>query len=70
MRALLDSNSDYRAVKIIRVDWDKHSRAPITRELNIPRRSTLVMFRDGKEIGRVVARTSKADIEPLFKAAR
>jgi len=69
VRALLESTPEYRAVKIIRVDWDKHSRAPITRELNIPRRSTLVMFRAGKEIGRVVARTGKADIEPLFKAA-
>ena len=69
MRALLEAKPEYRAVTIIRVDWDKHSRAAITRELRIPRRSTLVMFRDGKEIGRVVARTGKADIEPLFKGA-
>ncbi len=69
MRALLEVKPEYRAVKIIRVDWDRHSGSPITRELNIPRRSTLVMFRDGKEVGRVIARTSPADIEPLFKAA-
>ena len=69
MRALLDSNPEYRAVKIIRVDWDKYGRAPITRELEVRSRSTLVMFRDGKEIGRVVASTSKAGIEPLFKVA-
>ena len=69
MRALLEAKPEYKAVKIIRVDWDRHSGSPITRELNVASRSTLIMFRRGKEIGRVVARTSRAGIEPLFKAA-
>ncbi|MGK0172828.1 MAG: hypothetical protein ACI9W2_004569, partial [Gammaproteobacteria bacterium] len=35
----------------------------------VPRRSTLVMFKGGKEVGRVVAQTSTSAIEALFKAA-
>ncbi len=69
MSALIDSNPAYRAVKIVRVDWDTHRRDEIVRELGVSRRSTLVMFRNGKEVGRVVAQTSTEQIEALFKAA-
>ena len=69
MRALLDSNPGYRQVSVMRVDWDTFRDDAIVRELGVPRRSTLIMFRGGEEIGRVVARTSAQDIEPLFQAA-
>jgi hypothetical protein len=69
VRALLDSNPDYRTVTIMRVDWDTHRRDDFVAELKIPRRSTLVMFRDGNEVGRVVAQTGTDAIEALFKAA-
>ena len=68
VRALVDGNPAYRAVRIIRVDWDVHRRGPIVKELRIPRRSTLVMFDEGKEVARVVARTRREDIEALFAA--
>ncbi len=66
MRALLDGNPAYNAVKIMRVDWDLHGRSELVSELGIRRRSTLVMFKEGKEIGRVIAQTSADAIEPLF----
>jgi thioredoxin 1 len=66
---LMKTNTDYQAVTIMRVDWDKHSLSDITRDLRVPRRSTLVMFKGGKEVGRVVAQTSTSAIEALFKAA-
>jgi hypothetical protein len=69
VRALLDGNSQYHAVTIMRVDWDTHRRSQIVSDLRIPRRSTLVMFKGGKEIGRVVAQTRVEVIEALFKAA-
>lgn len=69
MRALQEANPAYRKVKIIRVDWDRFGRDAIVRELRIPRRSTLVMFSKGKEVGRVVAETSASAIEALFRAA-
>jgi len=39
------------------------------KDLKIRRRSTLVMFKDGKEIDRVIAQTSAKAIEPLFEKA-
>lgn len=50
------------------VDWDTFKNAPITSELNIPRRSTLVMFNEGVEVARVVAQTSESAIAELFDA--
>ena len=69
MSALLDSNADYRKVKIVKVDWDQFSKAPIRSELKVARRSTLIMFNGGKEVGRVIASTDTRSIENLFKAA-
>ncbi len=69
MRALQEGNADYAAVKVIRVDWTVFGKKPIVKELKVPRRSTLVMFNEGKEVARVVAQTSTDAIEGLFKAA-
>ena len=68
MSAIVDGNAKYQAVKLIRVTWDSFKDSPITKELNVSRRSTLVMFNDGKEVGRVVSQTGKGPIEALFKA--
>ena len=69
MSALLDKNPKYQSVTLVRVDWDKFRGDSIVKELKIPRRSTLVMFKGGKEVGRVVAQSSADAIEALFKAA-
>lgn len=69
MSTLLDDNPNYQAVKIIRVDWDADYREEIATELSVPRRSTLVMFKGGVEIARVVSSTSADDIGALFEAA-
>ena len=53
----------------MRVDWDRFRQAPVVSELGVRRRSTLVMFNGGQEVGRVVSRTGERDIEALFKAA-
>ena len=69
MRALLDRHPELRTVTLMRVDWDRFSRSEIVLRLSIPRRSTLVAFRDGKEVDRIVAQTDPARIEALFRAA-
>ena len=69
MRALIDGNTAYQAVTVMKVDWDRFSGDPIVDELGVSTRSTLVMFSGGKEVGRVVAQTGAGAIEPLFKAA-
>ncbi len=68
MGALIDQNPDYRKVKLIRVDWDKFARAPVTQELKVARRSTLIAFKDGKEQKRVIAGTSASQLQALFTA--
>jgi len=67
--ALIDANEQYQVVTVFRVDWDTYRDEQITKDLKIRRRSTLVMFKDGKEIDRVVAQTSARAIEPLFEKA-
>ena len=69
MRALINGNSAYQVVTVMRVDWDRWRDSALVDKLDVRRRSTLVMFRDGQEVGRVVAETSPGPIEALFKAA-
>ena len=69
MGALIEGNPEYRAITVMRVDWDTHRDSDVVRELAVRRRSTLVMFSGGREVGRVVAQTSRGAIEALFEAA-
>ena len=69
MRALIDGNSAYQAVTVMKVDWDRFSGAPIAAELGVKNRATLVMFNGGEEVGRVIWETDAGVIESLFKAA-
>ncbi|WP_373636891.1 thioredoxin family protein [Yoonia sp. BS5-3] len=57
------------AITFINVDWDEYGRSELARDLNIPRRSTLVVMKGDQELGRVVARTSTADIQALMDTA-
>jgi len=68
--ALREGNPAYdRAIVFVNVDWDTYKNAAITRNLNIPRRSTLVVLKGDKELGRVVAGTSKKVIKALMDTA-
>lgn len=51
------------------VDWDEHGKGKLSKSLKIPRRSTLVALKGRKELGRIVAGTSKADIKALLDTA-
>jgi len=66
--AIMDENAAYANVKIINVDWDQYGGSDLVKELKIVRRSTLVMFKGGEEVGRLIAQTDKGSIEELFKA--
>lgn len=50
----------------VRVDWDEYGGEPVARDRNIPRRSTLLVLRGDKELGRIVAGTSPEDIKALL----
>lgn len=68
--ALKAENPAYEAgITFIDVDWDEFGDAELTRELNIPRRSTLVVLKGDAELGRIVAGTRRADIQALMDTA-
>jgi thioredoxin len=59
----------YGGITVMRVDWDTHQDSPIVKDMAIPRRSTLVLLKGGKELGRVVAETSEVSIKALLDKA-
>lgn len=68
--ALKDENPAYEDnVTFINVDWDQHGDSQLARDLNIPRRSTLVVLKGDQELGRIVAGTSRARIQGLMDVA-
>ena len=63
------ANPSYdKAMTFIKLDWDLFGDGDLSKSLNIPRRSTLVVLKGDREIGRVVAGTSKAQIKELLDA--
>ena len=69
VKELRASNPAYnKAMTFIRVDWDVYSSHKIATSHNIPRRSTLLVLKGDKELGRVVAGTSKSAIKKLMDA--
>ena len=70
IEALRASNANYdHKIAFIYVDWDEHSRAPVSRSLRVRRQSTLVMLTKQGEAGRLVAQTSDAAIRGLLDGA-
>jgi len=68
--ALRQENPAYdKAITFINVDWDVWGEGNLVKQLNIPRRSTLVVLKGKKELGRLVADTSEASIRALMDAA-
>ena len=67
LKELRASNPKYdQAITFMKVDWDKYRRHSVTTSRKIPRRSTLVLIKGGKEIGRLVAVTGKSQIKALL----
>lgn len=69
IEGLMEENPDYRAIPVIRVDWDEHERGELVRSMGIPRRSTLVVMQGTAELGRLVAGTGKDQIRALLDLA-
>ena len=67
LKKLRASSSKYnQAITFIRVDWDTYKSHAVTKSRNIPRRSTMVLIKGGKEVGRLVAATSEQSIKALL----
>ena len=70
IEALRAENPDYnKNITFIKVDWDDYGNGELSNALKIPRRSTLVVLKGDKELGRIVAGTSKDQIKGLMDTA-
>ena len=70
INALKGENPAYEQnITFITVDYDDYKGDALTKRLGIPRRSTLVVLKGDDELGRVVAGTSKSQIQGLLDAA-
>ena len=70
LKSLKAENPAYeQAITFIDVDWDQYKRADLTKNLAIPRRSTLVVLKGNQELGRIVAGTSEMMIRDLMDTA-
>ena len=66
---LRNGNPAYdQSIAFYRVDWDAYGGGSLVQQLGIPRRSTLVLFRGGQEVGRLVAETRQTQIEAFLNA--
>lgn len=70
LAALKAENPAYAAqITFIDVDWDTWKSSAIVSDMNIPRRSTLVVLKGDRELGRIVAGTGRDAIRALLDAA-
>lgn len=70
LSALKAENPAYaQNIVFFKVDWDTYGKDTLATDLRIPRRSTLVLLKGREELGRIVAGTSKADIQALLDRA-
>ena len=70
IKALKGTNPDYEnKITFIDVDWDDFGGSDLVKTLNIPRRSTLVVLKGDKELGRIVAQTGQDEIKALMDVA-
>ena len=64
--SLRKQGQPYSNLTILEMDWDKFRGSEIGKQLKIPRRSTLVMYTNGSEVGRIIAGTSASSIKSLI----
>ncbi|MBI1493877.1 thioredoxin family protein [Halocynthiibacter styelae] len=67
---LLSNNPEYAEnIAFVNVDWDNYADDDLSIRLRIPRRSTLVVLKGEEELGRIVAGTSRSQIQALMDTA-
>ena len=67
LKKLRASYPEYdKSITFVLIDWDTFSPHAVTPSRKIPRRSTMVLIRGGKEIGRLVAQTNEQKIKAFL----
>ena len=55
-----------KSIAFVLIDWDTFGSHAVTTSRKVSRRSTIVLIKGGKEIGRLVAQTSEQKIKALL----
>ena len=64
LNKLRESEPKYNQfITFVLVDWDTYKKHEVTTSRKIPRRSTLVLIKNGEEVKRLVAQTSEEKIK-------
>ena len=58
-----------KSITFVLIDWDTYKTHVVTTSRSIPRRSTMVLIKGGKEVHRLVAQTSEQKIKALLDKA-
>ena len=69
LRRLRASQPKYNGITFVHIDWDTFKHRAVTTSRNIPRRSTMVLIKNGKETNRLVAETNTNKIKELLDKA-
>ena len=57
------------SISFILIDWDTYKNHEVTTSRKVPRRSTMVLIKNGEEVGRLVAQTSERKVKGLLNKA-
>ena len=67
LNKLRESEPKYsQSINFVLVDWDTYKKHEVTTSRKIPRRSTLVLIKNGEEVKRLVAQTSEKKIKTFL----
>ena len=67
LNKLRESEPKYnQSITFVLVDWDTYKKHEVTTSRKIPRRSTLVLIKNGEEVKRLVAQTSEGKIKTFL----
>ena len=70
LKKLRASYPEYnKTITFVLIDWDTYKNTEVTTSRRIPRRSTMVLIKGGKEIARLVAKSDEGEIKALLMKA-
>ena len=58
-----------KIITFVLVDWDSYKDSDVTTKRRIPRQSSMLLIKDGREIRRLVAKTDEREIKALLDRA-
>lgn len=65
----LQDTPAYRELTFVDVDWDTFGKSQLTERLKVSRRSTLLILKNGKEVGRLENMPNAKDVRAFLDAA-